>query len=99
MEAGKKTKKQAPASSKQKLLREIPQVDEVLQWLAGEQVAPIYLVKQSVSEELDILRQNILSGKQIAKSELSKKKQRYRCCNSYQPWTLNPARQRQECPG
>ncbi len=74
MEAGKKTKKQAPASSKQKLLREIPQVDEVLQWLAGEQVAPIYLVKQSVREELDILRQNILSGKKIAKSELSKKK-------------------------
>jgi L-seryl-tRNA(Ser) seleniumtransferase len=74
MEAGKSKKGKAAAPAKQILLRSIPQVDEVLQWLTEVIDAPMFLAKQSVREELELLRQNILSGKKISKSNLSRKK-------------------------
>jgi hypothetical protein len=60
--------------AKQNLLRAIPQVDEVLQWFSADTDAPMLLIKQTVREELEILRQNILAGKKIGKNDLSKKK-------------------------
>jgi L-seryl-tRNA(Ser) seleniumtransferase len=74
MEASKDKKHKAAATDKQKLLRAIPQVDEVLQWLTSEAEAPIVLVKQAVREELERVRQNILAGKKTGKSDLTKKK-------------------------
>jgi L-seryl-tRNA(Ser) seleniumtransferase len=74
MEAGKNKKKRETAPAKQNLLRAIPQVDEVLQWLSSDTNAPMFLVKQSVREELETLRQNILAGKKIGKNDLSEKK-------------------------
>ena len=47
----KKSKTAAPPA-KQNLLRSIPQVDEVLQWLTDVIDAPMFLIKQSVREEL-----------------------------------------------
>src|SRR5210317_45950 len=69
-----KGKKSKTAPVEQKLLRSIPKVDEVLQWLTGVRGAPIFLVKQSVREELGRLRKDILSGKKVNKNSLSKKK-------------------------
>lgn len=74
MEAGKKTKKRTPATAKQDLLRNIPQVDEVIQWLSPDVAAPMFLVKLSVREVLEGMRQEILSGRKVGKSDLSKKK-------------------------
>jgi L-seryl-tRNA(Ser) seleniumtransferase len=74
MEAGKNKKSRASAPAKQNLLRAIPQVDEVLQWLSDNTDAPLLLIKQTVREELETLRQNILAGKKIGKNDLSKKK-------------------------
>jgi L-seryl-tRNA(Ser) seleniumtransferase len=75
MEASKKNKKaKSTASAKQSLLRAIPQVDEVLQWLSPGTEAPLLLVKKSVREELEVLRQNILEGKKVGKRDLTKKK-------------------------
>ena len=74
MEASKDKKRRTAATDKQKLLRAIPQVDEVLQWLSPESEAPIFLVKQAVREELEKVRQNILAGKKTGKSDLTKKK-------------------------
>jgi hypothetical protein len=67
MEAGKNKKSRASAPAKQNLLRAIPQVDEVLQWLSDNTDAPLLLIKQTVREELETLRQNILAGKKIGK--------------------------------
>ena len=74
MEASKSKKNKATAPAKQNLLRSIPQVDEVLQWLIDIIDGPIFLAKQSVREELELLRQKILSGKKVNKSDMSKKK-------------------------
>jgi L-seryl-tRNA(Ser) seleniumtransferase len=67
-------KKNKPVPVEQELLRSIPKVDEVLQWLTGVSRVPVFLVKQAVREELDRLRQNILAGRKINKNSLSKKK-------------------------
>ena len=72
MMAGK-SKKNKSVPAEQGLLRAIPKVDEVLQWLTGVSRAPLFLVKQSVREELDRLRQNILAGRKVNKNSLSKK--------------------------
>jgi len=74
MEASKNKKSRVSESGRQNLLRSIPQVDEVLQWMSGECDAPIQLVKQSIREELEILRQNILAGKKITKTDISQNK-------------------------
>jgi L-seryl-tRNA(Ser) seleniumtransferase len=69
-----KNKKVVTATAKQELLRAIPQVDEVLQWLSPETDGPIFLIKQSVREELEFIRQKILAGKKTGKNDLAKKK-------------------------
>ena len=74
MEAGKNKKSKAAAPAKQNLLRSIPQVDEVLQWLTDVVDAPMFLEKQAVREELELLRQNILLGKKVNKADFSRKK-------------------------
>jgi L-seryl-tRNA(Ser) seleniumtransferase len=74
MEASKNKKSRVSESGRQNLLRSIPQVDEVLQSMSGECDAPVQLVKQSIREELDILRQNILAGKKISKTDISQNK-------------------------
>ena len=74
MEASKNKKSRASEPAQQNLLRSIPQVDEVLQWMSGESHAPARLIKQSVREELEILRQDILAGKKISKADISQKK-------------------------
>jgi L-seryl-tRNA(Ser) seleniumtransferase len=76
MEASKDKKSKTAATEKQKLLRAIPQVDEVLQWLSTDAEVPMFLVKQAVREELERLRQNILAGEKIGKNDLVKKKLR-----------------------
>ena len=67
MDADKKKKGGAAATGRQTLLRAIPQVDEVLQWLSPETDAPMFLVKQTVRAELEILRQDILAGQKVGK--------------------------------
>ena len=74
MEAGKNKKSRTPAPARQNLLRAIPQVDEALHWLSPGPGVPIILIKQAVREELETLRQDILSGKKIGKNDLSRKK-------------------------
>jgi len=74
MEASKNRKSKTSAPAKQNLLRAIPQVDEVLQWLSPDTDAPMLLIKQAVREVLETLRQNILAGKKVGKNDLSKKK-------------------------
>ena len=74
MEANINRKSRASTPARQNLLRAIPQVDEVLQWLSPGIDAPLLLIKQTIREELDILRQSILKGKKIGKKDLSKKK-------------------------
>jgi len=74
MEASKNKKSRTPAPVRQNLLRAIPQVDEVLQWLSPEPDVPVLLVKQSIREELEATRQEILAGKKIGKNDLAKKK-------------------------
>ena len=73
MEASKNKKGGTKAAGRQDLLRSIPQVDEVLQWLSPEIDGPMFLIKQSVREELEFLRQNILAGKKTGKNDLAKK--------------------------
>jgi L-seryl-tRNA(Ser) seleniumtransferase len=73
MVAGKDKKSRTAVPDKQKLLRIIPKVDEVLQWLSTEVKVPIFLAKQAVREELEGLRQNILAGEKIGKNDLAKK--------------------------
>ena len=68
MKASESKKSKTAASAKQNLLRLIPQVDEVLQWLTDVIDAPMFLIKQSVREELELLRQNILSDRKVNKS-------------------------------
>lgn len=73
MESGKKKKSGSGAiSARLNLLRSIPQVDEVLQWLAPTAAPPI-LIKQAVRQELESWRQKILEGKKISKKDLAKK--------------------------
>jgi L-seryl-tRNA(Ser) seleniumtransferase len=74
MESGKNKKNRAATPDKQKLLRAIPQVDEVLQWFSPDTDGPMLLLKQVVRQELETLRQQILAGKKIVKNDLSKKK-------------------------
>ena len=69
MESSKNKKSRTSASNKQNLLRAIPQVDEVLQWMSAISNAPVQLLKQSIREELEILRQNILAGRKIKKTD------------------------------
>jgi len=66
-------KKNKSVPVEKSLLRAIPKVDEVLQWMTGVSRAPLFLVKQSIREELDRLRQNILAGRKVNKNSLSKK--------------------------
>ncbi len=73
MEAGKSKKSKTSAPVNKNLLRAIPQVDEVLQWLSPGTDAPIFLIKQAVREELERLRRNILAGNKTGKNDLSKK--------------------------
>ena len=68
-----RNKKDKSVAADQNLLRVIPKVDEVLQWLTGVSRVPVFLVKQAVREELDRLRQNILAGRKVNKNSLSKK--------------------------
>ncbi|MFC1826542.1 L-seryl-tRNA(Sec) selenium transferase [Thermodesulfobacteriota bacterium] len=68
-----RNKKDKSVAADQNLLRAIPKVDEVLQWLTGVSRVPVFLVKQAVREELDRLRQNILAGRKVNKNSLSKK--------------------------
>jgi L-seryl-tRNA(Ser) seleniumtransferase len=74
MKASESKKSKTAASAKQNLLRSIPQVDEVLQWLTDVIDAPMFLMKRSVREELELLRQNILSDRKVNKSDLLRKK-------------------------
>lgn len=74
MEAGKNKKVKPSNTAKQLLLRTIPQVDEVLQWLLPHTDAPMFLKKQAVREQLETLRQNILAGKKVEERDLSEKK-------------------------
>jgi L-seryl-tRNA(Ser) seleniumtransferase len=74
MKSSQSKKSKTAASAKQNLLRSIPQVDEVLQWLTDVIDAPMFLMKQSVREELELLRQNILSDRKVNKSNLLRKK-------------------------
>ncbi len=66
-------KKNKSVSADQSLLRAIPKVDEVQQWLTTVSHAPLFLVKQSIREELERLRQDILAGRKVSKNSLSKK--------------------------
>lgn len=66
-------KKNKSVSADQSLLRAIPKVDEVQQWLTAVSHAPLFLVKQSIREELERLRQDILAGRKVSKNSLSKK--------------------------
>ena len=66
-------KKDKSVPVEQSLLRTIPKVDEVLHWLTGVRGVPAFLVKQSVRKELDLIRQDILAGRKVNKSSLSKK--------------------------
>ena len=74
MATGKKKTAGKTGTVKQSLLLMIPQVDEALGWLSKETDAPSVLIKQSVREVLEELRQRILAGKKVSKTELSKKK-------------------------
>jgi hypothetical protein len=74
MATGKKKTAGKTGTVKQSLLQMIPQVDEALGWLSKETDAPSVLIKQSVREVLEELRQRILAGKKVSKAELSKKK-------------------------
>jgi len=73
MEASKNKKSRDTAPARQNLLRSIPQVDEILQWMSADSDIPAMLVKQSIREELEVLRQDILAGRKISKRELSRK--------------------------
>ena len=72
MDASKK-KNKVVGPAKQELLKSIPQVDEVLHWLSAESGVPHFLVKKSVRDELEILRQDILAGREIKKNDLTRK--------------------------
>jgi L-seryl-tRNA(Ser) seleniumtransferase len=73
MPTGKKKSTKKTATGKKSLLQSIPQVDEALGWLSEETNAPSVLVKQAVREVLEKLRQRILAGNKVTKTELSKK--------------------------
>lgn len=60
-----------PAASTQRLLRAIPKVDEFLGWLDPPPAAPASLVKSSVRQLLESLRQEILKGAPIKPADLS----------------------------
>jgi len=61
-----------PAASTQSLLRSIPKVDEFLGWLDPPPDAPFSLVKSSVRQLLDALRQEILKGAPIEPAALTR---------------------------
>ncbi|MGV1098057.1 L-seryl-tRNA(Sec) selenium transferase [Thiovibrio sp. JS02] len=62
-----------PAASAQSLLKAIPKVDEFLGWLADEpSEAPSRLVKSSVRELLESLRQDILQGVAVPAEDLER---------------------------
>ncbi len=73
MEVQKNNKNKKKTPARKDLLRAIPQVDEVLHWFSRE-TAPLFLIKQSIREELEALRQDILAGKKVGKLDLGKKK-------------------------
>ena len=60
-----------PAASTQRLLRAIPKVDEFLGWLIPPPDAPASLVKSSVRQLLESLRQEILKGAPIKPADLT----------------------------
>ncbi|MCX5874731.1 MAG: L-seryl-tRNA(Sec) selenium transferase, partial [Deltaproteobacteria bacterium] len=60
-----------PAASTQRLLRAIPKVDEFLGWLVPPPDAPASLVKSSVRQLLESLRQEILKGAPIKPADLT----------------------------
>src|SRR3989338_5941066 len=60
-----------PAASTQRLLRAIPKVDEFLSWLVPPPAAPASLVKSSVRQLLESLRQEILTGVPIKPGDLT----------------------------
>jgi L-seryl-tRNA(Ser) seleniumtransferase len=60
-----------PAASTQRLLRAIPKVDEFLGWLVPPPDAPASLVKSSVRQLLESLRQEILKGAPIKPGDLT----------------------------
>ncbi len=62
-----------PAPASKNLLKAIPKVDEFLGWLADEPTAaPLRLVKSTVRELLDSLRQDILQGVAVPPEELER---------------------------
>ena len=60
-----------PAASTQRLLRAIPKVDEFIGWLVPPPDAPASLVKSSVRQLLESLRQDILKGVPIKPAALT----------------------------
>ncbi len=60
-----------PTASTQRLLRAIPKVDEFLGWLDPLPAAPVSLVKSSVRQLLESLRQEILKGVPIKPGDLT----------------------------
>ncbi|HIJ79529.1 MAG: L-seryl-tRNA(Sec) selenium transferase [Desulfobulbaceae bacterium] len=61
-----------PPAAVQALLRAIPKVDEFLGWLVDVDDVPEVLVKNTVRGLLDQMRQAILAGAGISKSDLAK---------------------------
>jgi len=60
-----------PVASTQHLLRAIPKVDEFLSWLDDSADLPASLVKSSVRQVLEALRQDILQGKPVKPADLT----------------------------
>lgn len=60
-----------PTAATQRLLRAIPKVDEFLGWLKPPPAAPASLVKSSVRQLLESLRQEILKGLPVKPAELT----------------------------
>lgn len=61
-----------PAASAQRLLRAIPKVDEFLGWLVTPADVPVSLVKSSVRQLLESLRQDILKGAPVTSADLTR---------------------------
>lgn len=71
MTAEKKTTKSSTGKQKD-LLRQIPKVDECMEWLEGDVTAPALIVKISIREVLEECRQSILRGVITSKKNLAK---------------------------
>ncbi len=70
----KKQSATGPTEPKKSLLREIPKVDEFLNWVGEVPNAPSAFVKSAVREVLATLRDAILAGEIVDKADFTKKK-------------------------